>query len=86
MSDNGDNELTSYRAPNSQALRGAIETIVSELAVGDFDIHYHETNNSEQYLTIRTSEQIPGVEQSPIEKYDLEENEVSPRDSPISIS
>ena len=70
-------------APDRQKLQSSIETIVGELAVSDFTIQYHETNNRNQYLTISTSEQIPGVEKSPVEKYDLTTEGIVPRDLPV---
>ena len=78
-----DDSVTDLPPPDPQKLRNSIETILGELAVGDFTIRYHETGNRDQYLTITTADPIPGVERSPVEEYDLTEDGIVPRRLPV---
>lgn len=58
--------------PNSERVQGAIETILEEFGdVNHLEINCYELNNGDRYTNFYCPESIPGVEQSPRNRYKL---------------
>ena len=58
--------------PDPERIRSAVETIASELGdVGHLEIYHYEFDNGERYTNLYCPENIPGVEESPQNKYRL---------------